>query len=186
MRNKRYNKTDKTDSSKSKTISTPVNIPRSEQKEWTDHTPTTHEPLPHDHSLQQGGWEDDHTDTTKKREREWYDQMWDINDITRQTWQKDQNQNQYQIRSTYPVLNRSSGRIALQQDTNHFHVTIPCSIVDRKVTILWRWRNGDINHRRRDNKWLVGGRSEEEKHTKWDIYYNLISLRCRNEVEIIQ
>ena len=50
-----------------KTISTQINLPCSEQKQWKDHTPTRNEPLPRDHSLQQGGWEGHHADTRKKR-----------------------------------------------------------------------------------------------------------------------
>ena len=48
---------------------------------------------------------------------------------------------QYQLRSTYVVLNRKGGRITFQQHTNHFHVTFHCSKVDGKGTILIRGRN---------------------------------------------
>jgi len=46
--------------------------------------------------------------------------------------------------STYITLSRNSGRITLQQETNHFRVTITCSKVDGKQTILLRGGN-DIN-----------------------------------------
>ena len=48
---------------------------------------------------------------------------------------------QYQFRSTYVVLNRNSGRITLQQQVNHFHVSFPCSNMDREVTTLIRGRS---------------------------------------------
>ena len=170
-----------------------------------------------DHDLQHSGWEDDHPVTRKnqKNKIKRYDQIREINDITRPITQTDHLQNninsgqltlfsteimegshsnkirttstlpflaawwmgrfpscyeeetrkrviwsdmrykrynktdkadrshskQYQLRSTYIILNRNSGRITLQQHTNHFHVTIPCSIVDGKETILLRGRN---------------------------------------------
>ena len=63
---------------------------------------------------------------------------WEINDTTRPTRQTDHNQ----LRSTYIVLNRkNSGRITLQQHTNHFRVTIHCSKVNGKLIILLRGRH---------------------------------------------
>jgi len=47
---------------------------------------------------------------------------------------------QYQLRSTYLVLNRNSGRITLQQNTNDFHVTTPYGYFNGEVTILLRGR----------------------------------------------
>ena len=79
-----------------------INLLCSEQKQRKDHTPTTHEPLPNDHSLQQSGLEGNHPVTRKKRERERHDQIRETNDITRPTTQTDHIQN-----------NISSGQLTL-------------------------------------------------------------------------
>ena len=95
-----------------------------------------------------------HKEETRKRGTWWSDMR--KTDITRTIRQTDHIQKQYQLGSTYIVVNRNSGRITLQQDTNHFHVTIHCSKVDRKTTILLRGRNEKerqmISYEKRCNK----------------------------------
>ena len=86
---------------------------------------------------------------------------------------------QYQLRSTYRVLNRNSGGITFQQHTNHFHVTIPCSNVNWEITTLFRGRN----EKRRDKINDIARPTRHTDHLQNNINSGQLTLPLTETVE---
>ena len=140
MRNKRYNKTVKTDRSPSKQFQLRSTYPvrnrnsggiTPQQKMNHFHATGTCSIVDGNLTILLRGWNDKGmawSDTSNKR----YNKA----DKTYRPYSK-----QNQLMSTYLALNRNSGRITLQEQTYRFHITIPYSKVDGKVTTLLRGRN---------------------------------------------